>query len=152
MFDFLKHHLKPKNGFIVDPRGKKLGQHKSASFYTIGQREGLGLTDGPWYVYAVDVRKNLVRVTNKSQDSRLYTKRFNVENIHWVSGIAPVKPVHCTVEVRYHQRQPRSGVVGKIGRRWVVTLAEPERAVTPGQHAVFYQKDVVMGGGVIDRI
>ena len=67
MFDFLKHHLKPKNGFIVDPRGKKLGQHKSASFYTIGQREGLGLTDGPWYVYAVDVRKNLVRVTNKSQ-------------------------------------------------------------------------------------
>lgn len=152
IYDFLKQHLPNKPGKIVDSRGHVLGNHKGAWFYTIGQREGMGLTNGPWYVYKIDTKKNILHVTNKPQDRRLYTRKFIVEQIHWVSGVAPVKPLNCTVEVRYHQLKPRLGKVKRVGNKWIVQLKEAERAVTPGQHAVFYDRRQILGGGVIKSL
>lgn len=149
IYDFLKQHLANKPGKIIDSRGRVLGQHNGAWFYTIGQREGMGLTNGPWYVYKIDVKKNILHVTNKPQDKKLYTRKFSLDQVHWVSGQAPFKPLNCTVEVRYHQLKPRLGIVKRIGNKWIVQLTEAERAVTPGQHAVFYSGRQVLGGGVI---
>jgi tRNA-specific 2-thiouridylase len=149
MFDFLKQHLKVEPGSILDTRGRKVGEHRGAWFYTIGQREGLGLPKGPWYVFATDARRNIVRVTSNPQDHRLYSLIFKVTDVHWVSGKEPKLPLSCEVEVRYHQHKVRKGIVGKVGRQLTVRLAQAERAVTPGQHAVFYKGRVVVGGGVI---
>lgn len=151
IFDFLKQHLKQTQGSIVDEHGRKLGTHKGSWFYTLGQREGMGLTNGPWYVYEIDVKKNVLRVTKNPQDKRLYSKEFVVDQIHWVSDQAPIKPLRCVIEVRYHQIKPRQGTVQKIGRRWVVKLKQAERAVTAGQHAVFYKGSQIIGGGVIGK-
>jgi len=149
IFYFLKNHLRPKSGNIVDARGRNLGQHRGAWSYTVGQRDGLGLANGPWYVYATDTRRNIVRVTKDPHDGRLFSRRFNLDDVHWISGVAPAGLLRCTVEVRYHQLRVRRGTVAKVGRRWQVTLDKPERAITPGQHAVFYRGRTVLGGGVI---
>ncbi len=149
LFDFLSHHIRERQGKIVDLRGRELGKHRGAWLYTVGQRDGLGLPDGPWYVVATDVRRNVVRVTNDPHDPRLFSRRFQLEDMHWVSGVEPAEPLRCTVEVRYHQQKPRRGTVASVRGHWVVTLDQPERAVTPGQHAVLYRGREVLGGGVI---
>ena len=150
IFDFLKHHIRPKVGRILDAsNGRELGFHRGAWFYTVGQRDGLGLANGPWYVVATDVRRNVVRVTNDPRDKRLFSDRFTLDDVHWISGVEPSEPLRCAVEVRYHQLKPRRGTVSRRGRSWVVKLDAPERAVTPGQHAVFYRGRQVLGGGVI---
>ncbi len=149
LFDFLSHYIRSRRGKILDVRGRELGQHRGAWFYTVGQRDGLGLPNGPWYVVSTDVRRNVVRVTDDPRDRRLFSRRFELEDVHWVSGVAPIGPLRCTVEVRYHQAKPRRGTVAKARGKWVVMLDQSERAVTPGQHAVFYRGREVVGGGVI---
>lgn len=147
--DFLQRSIHPRAGKIVDGRGRALGQHRGAWLYTVGQRGGLGLAGGPWYVVATDVRKNLVRVTANPRDPALFRRSFKLGDVSWVSGSAPTGELRCTVEVRYHQQRPRRGTVRRSGRSWQVELDQPERAVTPGQHAVLYAGARVLGGGVI---
>lgn len=146
---FLAQRLPVRRGRIVDGHGRPVGWHDGAWFYTIGQRYGLGLPGGPWYVYRVDAARNRVYVTDQPHSPRLYSASFDVEQVHWTSGKTPSLPLRCAVEVRYHQARPRHGQVAKVGRTWRVSLSQPERAVTPGQHAVFYVGQRVVGGGVI---
>lgn len=147
--DFLAQRLPQRVGYIVDERGRKLGQHGGAWFYTVGQRYGLGLAGGPWYVYRVEARRNVVRVTANPRSRLLSSADFNLADVHWVSGRKPTGSVQCTAEVRYHQARPRRATVRRRGRLWHVHLSQAERAVTPGQHAVLYSGQRVLGGGAI---
>ena len=136
--------LKP--GEIVDREGKVLGMHKGAAFYTIGQRGGLGIALGsPQYVIRIDPRANRIVVGPREQAS---ARTFTATDIHWCAD--PVADgADVTVKIRYNH----AGVPAKLhvdGQTMRTTCAEPVFAATPGQSAVWYHGDEVLGGGTID--
>ena len=143
---FLGQYLLSKPGNIESPDGTVLGQHKGLSFYTIGQRKGLGIGGGdPWYVVAKDLERGVLKVAQKKDTVAREQQTFKCHAIHWISGTAPILPLQCSVQIRYRQ----TAVACKIHPDGLVTLNAPLCAITPGQFAVFYQKDHCLGGGVI---
>ncbi|MBA7476704.1 MAG: tRNA 2-thiouridine(34) synthase MnmA [Spirochaeta sp.] len=133
--------LKP--GEIVDSGGKILGKHRGYLYYTVGQRRGLGLGDGPWYVQRLDAEKNLVYVA-REEEAKI--ESFRVENLNlFVPDLA--ERASLKVKIRY-QRGEIPCRVQAAGNKLQVILKWPA-IVTPGQSAVFYQKDLVLGGGII---
>lgn len=147
MRTFLGEFIEPKKGDIINQEGVVIGQHDGAFFYTIGQRQGLGVGGGkPYYVYAIDAIKNEVRVTTEPASSELNLSTFKIVDCIWFS--APAEGKHYDVQVRY--RTPaKPGILVKGRQGYEVRLDQPERAITPGQSAVIYDGDVVIGGGVI---
>lgn len=134
-------------GDIVDVHGRVLGQHEGIEFYTIGQRKGLGVSaPKPLYVIELDAANNRVVV---GDDSALERDRFTVERCNWIPFEAPDGPVDATVKIRYHHRGAPATVTPLGDGRAEVRLQAPQRAITPGQAAVFYQGDLVLGGGWI---
>jgi tRNA-specific 2-thiouridylase len=146
---FLRRRLPEKKGKIVDQRGRVLGGHPGAWFYTVGQRRGLGIGGGiPYYVTGTDVEKNVVRVA-PINDPALYAEEAIISGVNWISGAAPEMPLKCRVKIRYRQPEVEVVVREKGKKMLVARFAEEQRAVTPGQSAVFYRGDEVLGGGVI---
>lgn len=141
--EFLKKYLKTKSGKIITAEGKTIGQHNGLWFYTIGQRRGIGLSGGPFYVVKKDLKKNLLIVSKNQKD--LLSKEMIVKNINWISGKKPVFPVKVKVKVRYRTKAAEA-LVHEKGR---VVFAKPQRAVTAGQAAVFYKGNELLGGGTI---
>ncbi len=144
--EFLQERFLQVPGDIVDIEGKVLGRHRGIACYTIGQREGLGIALGrPQYVLKTDPVKNLVTV---GDDILLRSAGCLVEDVNWIVK-QPQRAVRCTVRIRH--RHPGAGAVVKMlsGNRAEAVFDEPQRAVTPGQSAVFYRGDLVLGGGVI---
>ncbi len=139
--------LAEQEGEIVNEDGAVIGRHSGVHHFTIGQRKGLGFAAGkPLYVLAIDAAKNQVVV---GDDSALRTTSFALEDVNWVSVEAPHTPVRASVKIR-HKHEPAPATVEALeGRRAHVTFDSPQRAVTPGQAAVFYDADVVLGGGWI---
>jgi tRNA-specific 2-thiouridylase len=143
--EFLNRYLPDNPGDIRTPEGKLLGRHHGLMFYTIGQRQGLGIggsRDGagePWYVAAKDMRNN-----------RLIADRLTALDLSWVSGISP----HCnwvyTAKTRYRQKDAACTLVAAGAERCVIEFAEPQWAVTPGQSVVLYESQVCLGGGIIE--
>lgn len=136
----------PPPGDYVDLNGKVLGKHKGIIYYTLGQHKGLGIsTDTKLFVVKIDVKNNLV-VLGEEKD--LYSNECLVENVSFVSGERLIKPVRCKAKTRYRQvEQPATIYPHERGVR--VVFDQPQRAITPGQYAVFYDEDVVLGGGRI---
>lgn len=148
---FLEEHggLKPVPGAIVDRRGNVFGQHQGVFNYTIGQRKGLGIATGePMYVVEIDPEKNLV-VVGSNQD--VFSQEMLIEGFNWTMGSPPAREFGGEVQIRSHA-QPAPGQIEIIGDRVKVTFASPQRAVTPGQSAVLYSGDEVLGGGIISRL
>lgn len=143
--EFLKRYFKPKTGKIVDVSGKVLGQHQGLIFYTIGQRKGIGLAQGPYWVKDRDFKKNLLIVTKTQKD--LLKKELFFENANWLSSKSPKFPLKVTAKIRYRAKLAPA-VVYKNQR---VVFRQPQRAVTPGQSVVFYRGQELLGGGVISR-
>jgi len=146
---YLREHrpacLRP--GDIVDRAGHVLGQHAGVPLYTIGQRKGLGIAaPAPLYVVALDMAKNQVVVGGKDE---VYARGLIAEDLNWIALDQLTEPLHVTAKVRYGKREGQAAVMPLADGRVQVTFAEPQRAVTPGQSVVFYQDDVVVGGGVI---
>ena len=139
--------LTEQEGEIVNEDGAVIGRHSGVHHFTIGQRKGLGFAAGkPLYVLAIDAAKNRVVV---GDDSALRTTSFVVEDVNWVSIEGPQAPVRASVRIR-HKHEPAPATVEALEhRRARVTFDSPQRAVTPGQAAVFYDADVVLGGGWI---
>jgi tRNA-specific 2-thiouridylase len=152
------------SGLIRHRDGQILGKHRGLPFYTIGQREGLGLAVGrPLYVVGLEKESNTLVVGEKTD---VYSKGMTVREVSWVSGDAPKFPQRLTVKIRSKHNeaaaivtpakagvQNNNGLDSGLRRNDVkVTFQEPQSAVTPGQAAVFYQDDVVLGGGVIDHV
>lgn len=148
--DFLLHELGPQpHGAIIDQNGEIIGEHDGALFYTIGQRQGLGVGGGlPYYVVGKDMAKNEVYATTDLQDNRLWKNELQLASMHWING-EPSGSKQLSLRTRY-----RASLVGvqeltKDGEAWRVALGEEVRAVTPGQSAVIYDGDRCLGGGIV---
>ncbi len=146
---FLARHAPDavRPGPIMDTAGRRLGQHQGLPFYTIGQRKGLGLSGPePLYVIATDPATNTLIVGRRAELGR---NRFRVQPVNWISGEAPATPLRCTVKIRYKASEVPATVTPLEGGYAEVITDEPLYAVTPGQAAVFYDGEVVLGGGII---
>lgn len=138
--------LKP--GDIIDTQGNILGQHKGIPFYTVGQREGLGIAKGyPIYVIKIDAENNRIIVGRKEE---ALAREFLVKEPHFI--FKPIKKkIVARVKIRYNHKESQAQI-GVCGKQLKVCFRKPQFAITPGQSAVFYDKDVVLGGGIIDEV
>jgi tRNA-specific 2-thiouridylase len=143
--NFLSKYLKTKPGKIINTEGKVLGKHNGLWFYTIGQRRGLEISQGPYYVAAKDFKKNILIVSKNKKD--LLQKEFTVKNVSW---ILPQKmPLNTEVKIRYKSNLAKSKIFELVGKKARVIFQNKQAAVTPGQSAVFYKGEELLGGGVI---
>lgn len=148
--DFLLHELgKQAEGPIVDQRGKVIGEHDGALFYTIGQRHGLDVGGGlPYYVTGKDMTSNTVYVTTDLQDTKLWSNHITLSDVHWING-EPETGRQYQVRTRYRAPLVAVASLGQKNERWQLRLHEDIRAVTPGQSAVIYEDSQVVGGGIV---
>ena len=149
---FLKTYLPAQGGDMVDESGKVVGHHEGLMYYTLGQRRGLGIGGGGngqrWFVIEKDVKHNRL-IVSQGEDDRLYTPRAEASEATWISGEAPGAEIECMVRLRH--RQPLQKCRIQIsGEKVHMEFDQPQRAVTPGQSAVFYQGDVCLGGAIVD--
>lgn len=144
---FLQQRLAPRQGPIVDAEGRALGEHPGAWYYTIGQRHGIGLPGGPWYVAAKDLKRNRLVVARGRRHPSLYARQIVVSDLHWI-GLAPKLPTNLTVQIRYRQTPQACRLVRTRGGVQV-TFGHPQFAAALGQSAVFTQGSLVLGGGSI---
>jgi tRNA-uridine 2-sulfurtransferase len=148
MQTFLDKYLAPKTGDIIDPAGKVLGQHDGIHHYTIGQRKGIGIAAAqPLYVIGIDAGKNQVIVGDRTHAQAL---DCTVQQINWVSIAQPTAPIHAEVQIRYRSPAVGATVIPLGSDRAKIVFDEPQVSVTPGQAAVWYDGDVLLGGGVIE--
>ncbi|HZU02013.1 MAG TPA: tRNA 2-thiouridine(34) synthase MnmA [Ktedonobacteraceae bacterium] len=140
----------PRPGPIYDLYGKQLGRHRGLAYYTIGQRRGLGITSAePLHVVRIDAKENALIV---GPASALDKTEFTVGSMHYVSGETPAEPFEARVRVRYKAPEQPAQVTPIDGNRVLVRLLQPQRAITPGQAAVFYggeDGNEVLCGGII---
>ena len=137
-------------GNIIDTSGNALGQHQGIHLYTIGQRKGLGVALGsPRYVVELNPETNTVVI---GENDELFTSRFSVHDVNMIAFEQLAAPLACQVKIRYRNAAtPATVLPGEIPGEAAVMLQQPQRAVTPGQSAVFYDGDIVLGGGIIER-
>jgi tRNA-uridine 2-sulfurtransferase len=143
--EFLLNELGPQPpGPIIDQTGREIGEHDGAIFYTIGQRHGLRVGGGlPYYVTHKDMKKNTIYVTTNLDDSDLWTKEVNLNDLHWI-GVKPVAGQQYRARLRY-----RGPLVPCTVKDKKLTLQEEQRGLAAGQSAVIYDGDRVLGGGII---
>lgn len=156
MRDFLKNKINVKKGNIIDESKNILGKHDGLAYYTIGQRNlGLNSKDGkPMFVLEKNYQNNELIVGNE-YSPLLFKNKIEVGNVNWVSGQEPKLPLKCLIRLR-HRQELQSAIICHFDRSeakrrnlLLVKFSKPQRAVTPGQFAVFYKKGICLGGGVI---
>ena len=136
-------------GDIVNLHGHVLGKHEGIEFYTIGQRKGLGLSSPkPLYVIELDAANNRVVV---GDETALDRDEFSVERCNWIPFDAPPESLEVTAKIRYNHPGTAATITPQANGSAKVKLHQPQRAITPGQACVFYQDDLVVGGGWITR-
>jgi tRNA-specific 2-thiouridylase len=145
---FLKQFVDTEPGPIIDQNGEEIGQHDGAIFYTIGQRRGLGVGGGrPYYVVDKDMDSNTVYVTSKLDDEELWADQITLRSPHWINQ-EPEADIDYQVRVR-HLGELTDASVTQINGHWQINLGSAIRALSPGQSAVVYDNDRVVGGGII---
>ena len=147
--DFVAHYLGERHGDIVEERsGRILGPHRGYWFYTIGQRQGLGLGNGPWYVSGKSVEENVVYVTHGNDDASRMRSSFTVTNPHWIND----PPADGRLEAKIRHGPAICGcMIAKLSDgRYSVELDKPDGGIAPGQFTVFYDGDVCLGGALIE--
>lgn len=148
--DFLQQFVTAQPGKIINQNGEVVGEHDGALYYTIGQRQGLGVGGGlPNYVVGKDMDKNEVYVTSDLQDERLWSRELTLAGIHWIND-----PPTASKTYSVRTRHRASLIKAKAPQRrpdntWKLTLKDEVRALTPGQSAVIYEGDQVLGSGVV---
>ncbi|MDN5863650.1 MAG: tRNA 2-thiouridine(34) synthase MnmA [Gammaproteobacteria bacterium] len=153
--EFLAEYLPASPGDFVDTAGLKVGRHDGLHFYTFGQRGGLGIggvagkADAPWYIIGKDYDRNRLIVAQDPNHPRGMTTALKADRLHWIAGKAPPAPARVQLRVRYRQT-PVEATLESVGKQSMqLRLAQPLRAVTPGQYAVLYAGDLCLGGGRI---
>ncbi len=145
---FLEYHLGKRVGNIVDWKtGEKLGEHQGFWYYTIGQRQGIGLSGGPWYVVEKRPETNEIFVSNYYRSDDLRRDRFRVADISWIAG--PPEGRSLGVKIRHGEKLLPARLMLHRGGGATVRLSDPEPGIAPGQYAVFYDGEYCLGGGVI---
>lgn len=138
-----------KKGTIEDTNGNILGYHDGITKYTIGQRRGLGISTGkPMFVIDIDAENNTV-VLGSNDD--LFTKEFIASDLNWLSIKELEKPINIKAKIRYKAQEQSATVYPLQDNKVNVVFEEKQRAVTPGQSVVFYDNDIVVGGGIIEK-
>jgi tRNA-specific 2-thiouridylase len=141
------HLVEKHQGDVVDLHGRVLGRHDGIEFYTIGQRKGLGISSPkPLYVIELDAAANRVIVGDESQLDR---DEFRVERCNWIPFATPPAQLQAAIKIRYNHPGTPGTVSPQPDGSAKVRLHTPQRAITPGQACVFYDGDVVVGGGWI---
>jgi tRNA-uridine 2-sulfurtransferase len=155
--EFLARYLPAQPGDIESLDGRLLGRHQGLMYYTLGQRQGLRIGgrndagDEPWYVVRKDLPRNVLVVAQGHDHPAMLARSMKVGQLTWVAGQAPTEHFRCTAKVRYRQLDQACEVSLEAGGECTVSFDVPQRAVTPGQYAVFYKDDECLGGGVIER-
>ena len=156
--DFLQQYLPAQPGDIVSiDDGKIIGRHEGLMYHTLGQRKGLGIGglrdggDDPWYVVGKDLTLNRLLVAQGHDHPALLSSGLIASQLHWVDRTGPQQVCRLTVKTRYRQHDIPCTVTPLPDGRLQVTFDSPQKAVTPGQSAVFYLNEVCLGGGIIDE-
>lgn len=154
--DFLSRYLPAKPGEIQTPEGTVIGRHNGLMYYTLGQRQGLGIggvagsSDEPWYVAAKDMSRNVLIAVQGHNHPLLYSGGLTAGQLSWVDGAGPQAPYRCHAKTRYRQPDQACTIIRLDMNGCEVVFDEPQLAVTPGQSVVFYDNEVCLGGGVIE--
>jgi tRNA-specific 2-thiouridylase len=149
--EFLMRYLPVQPGPIETPDGREVGMHQGLMYYTIGQRQGLGI-GGPgeaWYVAGKQRAGNRLIVVQGHDHPALFRNRLAADQSSWVSGTAPVAPARYAAKTRYRQADAACDLIAASGERCEMRFDVPQRAVTPGQSVVLYDGEVCLGGGII---
>jgi tRNA-uridine 2-sulfurtransferase len=150
---FLSEFMLSRKGDIVTENGEKISTHNGLMFYTIGQRKGINLggikekKEQPWYVLAKDLKNNTLIIGQGKDNPKLYNSCANIARIHWIAE-KPSMPFKCMVKIRYNQILQECEVI-ENQEQFKVKFNTKQRAITPGQSAVFYLNGICYGGGVI---
>ncbi len=155
--EFLARYLAASPGDIRTLDGQTIGRHRGLAFYTIGQRQGLGIgglkscTGEPWYVAGKDIDANVLYAVQGADHPALFKPGLLASHAHWIAGVPPATGVEVTARIRHQQplQVCTVRVGGDAGCR--VAFAEPQRAIAPGQSVVFYAGDVCLGGAIIEQ-
>ncbi|MBI4657313.1 MAG: tRNA 2-thiouridine(34) synthase MnmA [Verrucomicrobia bacterium] len=147
--EFVRHHLGERVGDVIElETGKKLAEHRGYWFYTVGQRKGLGLSGGPWYVVRKEVETNQVFVSRSDGYRNHARNQFIVSSIHWIAGEPENLSLQTKVRHSPHLEPCRIRPLGDD--KWEVTLREKDQGIAAGQSAVFYDGEICLGSGVIE--
>lgn len=151
---FLNQYLPAKPGEIHDENGIVIGKHDGLMYYTIGQRQGVGIggvknrSEIPWFAAQKDLKNNVLIAVQGHNHSLLLQQSLTAIKLHWVKGQAPADTFSCTAKARYRQADQACQVTVKDEKVEVI-FDQPQRAITPGQSVVFYDGEVCLGGGII---
>ncbi len=154
--EFLSRYLPAKPGEIQTPEGQVIGHHSGLMYYTLGQRQGLGIggvtgfNDDPWYVADKDMQRNVLIAVQGHDHPLLYSRSLTAGQLSWVDGKGPQAPFHCKAKTRYRQPDQACTITRLDETGCEVVFEEQQLAVTPGQSVVFYDGEVCLGGGVIE--
>ncbi|WP_138495698.1 tRNA 2-thiouridine(34) synthase MnmA [Paenibacillus pinistramenti] len=155
--EFLSHYLPAKSGDMVDiETGEVKGRHDGLMYYTLGQRQGLGIGGSgngqPWFVAEKDLERNILYVVQGDKHPSMYSTGLTASGLNWIAGVRPAagSTLRCTAKFRY--RQPDQGVTLTFHEDDTVHVAfdVQQKAITPGQAVVFYDGEVCLGGGIIE--
>jgi tRNA-specific 2-thiouridylase len=155
--EFLGRFLADRPGAIESPDGERLGTHRGLAFYTLGQREGLGIggrpghAELPWFVARKDAARNALIVVQGHDHPLLFSSALTTGPVHWL-GAAEREAFPCTVKVRYRQTDQAATLEPRAGGTARISFEKPQRAVTPGQYAVVYEGDRCLGGAAIESV
>ena len=153
--EFLSKYLPAQPGEIRSNTGELLGRHTGLMYYTLGQRQGLGIggksghDEAPWFVARKDLALNQLIVVQGHDHPELQRRELEAVELSWIAGHPPSEKFTCTAKVRYRQADQLCNVTMKDKNSARVEFSVPQRATTPGQYVVFYDEDVCLGGGVI---
>lgn len=148
--EFLAFHLGRKTGKLIEyETGTVLGAHDGFWFYTLGQRHGMKLSGGPWYVVAKNTETNEVFVSQQERIADVARNTFVIGGMHWISGVAPEQS-ELSVKIRHGAKEYPCRIESVGDGKWRVVLSEKDRGIAPGQFAVLYDGENCLGGGVIE--
>ena len=158
--NFLGQYLPSTTGVIRDPEGRSLGEHRGLPYYTLGQRQGLGIggvadrADGAWYVAGKNVETNELIVVQGKDHPNLFQNWLTASAMHWINGVTPGwtlgSTLKCNAKTRYRQADQACTVTAGPNETVEVSFERPQRAITPGQYVVFYQGSRCLGGATIE--
>jgi tRNA-specific 2-thiouridylase len=153
--DFLAQYLPASPGAIETPDGRVIGRHQGLMYYTLGQRQGLGVggvagtDERPWFVLRKDLVRNVLVVGQGHDHPLLFSAELQAEQLHWTLGVAPAERFSCLARCRHRQPQQACQVQLLGDDRMRVVFDRPQRAITPGQAVVLYRDGECLGGGII---
>ena len=156
MVDFLKEFIKPKKGNVLNEKGEIIGYHDGIFYYTIGQRHGFNITkkttaEDRYFIISKDFKKNTLTVSHNSTNIEdPASKEIKLKNINWISGKEPDFKKDYSARIRYRQPLEKCRFVKDKNNKIVVIFDNFQKAPTPGQSVVFYDKEVCLGGGIIE--